>query len=191
MHCVQFTEKKGGMLLRDLNRYVDICKKELDSIGIQYRTPDKWESSGRLKTTLGYTSLRYNNINDKRKGIISSVPKIVISKRVLNDEYPERFLKETIIHELIHTLDGCNNHGKRFQHFAGKVRNELGYNVGTYASQEERELYYRMFEKKKREYSIECPECGYRWSYKIKCKTYKNAEHYFCPDCRVNLKRVV
>lgn len=177
----------GEMLLRDLNKYVNICKRELDSVGIPYKNPDKWIASGKLKRSLGYCALSYNSQREKRKGLISSVPKIVISKRILNDNFPEKYLKETIIHELIHTCNGCGNHGREFQRMAKHVNQELGYSVGTYASREETDYYNQLYSQKENKYFIKCPECGRRWGFKIKGKSYKHPEQYRCSKCKATL----
>ena len=176
--------------MRDLNKYVDICKKELDSIGIQYRNPDKWIVSGKLTKSLGYSEIYYDGISNKTKGIISKIPKIVISKRILNDKYPEKYLKETIIHELIHTCDGCTDHGSGFKRIARIINKELGYNIKRCASPDEAKIYHEMYKPKERKYSIECPKCGSRWNYKIKCNTYKHPERYRCSRCKATLRQI-
>ena len=41
-------------------------------------------------------------------------------------------IKETIIHELIHTLDDCFNHGKNFKYVCDVVLRKVGYDCFSY-----------------------------------------------------------
>lgn len=41
-------------------------------------------------------------------------------------------IEDTIIHELIHTIEGCFNHGKNFRFWANKINNLFGYNIGRF-----------------------------------------------------------
>ena len=177
--------------MRDLNKYVGICKQELDSIGIPYKNPEKWVASGRLTKAFGNCHIQYNNIYDKKRGIIGCIPRITISKRVLDERVPEKFLKETIIHEMIHTCDGCGDHGYKFNRYASQINVMLGYNIGVTASAEETKVINNLYEPKKRIYSIECPVCKGRINYKIKCKAYKHPERYICRKCKATLRRVI
>ena len=44
----------------------------------------------------------------------------------------EKGIKETIIHELIHTLDDCFNHGRNFKYVCDVVLRKVGYDCFSY-----------------------------------------------------------
>ncbi len=83
---------------------------------------------------------------------------IEVSKWVmeLNDEK----IKNTIIHELIHCLPDCNNHGKEFKKYAKIINEKLGYNIS------------RLGDKKQdfEDSNIEFNENYIKYNYKIKCE---------------------
>ena len=63
---------------------------------------------------------------------------IEISSRLLEDGVSESALLNTICHELIHTIKGCNNHGVNFKRAASVVNVYHGLNVKTRTSEEEK-----------------------------------------------------
>ncbi len=68
-------------------------------------------------------------------------------------------IKSTIVHELIHTVEGCFNHGKEFQSIANWLSRAYGIELGTRASKKEMALSeeYRIAKAK---YIIRCKKCG-------------------------------
>ena len=68
-------------------------------------------------------------------------------------------IKSTIVHELIHTVEGCFNHGKEFQSIANWLSRVYGIELGTRASKNEMALSeeYRIAKAK---YVIKCKKCG-------------------------------
>ena len=52
---------------------------------------------------------------------------IEISPWVMNLD--ENIIKNTIMHEIIHCLPGCNNHGKTFKQYAKYINEQLGYDI--------------------------------------------------------------
>ena len=68
-------------------------------------------------------------------------------------------IKSTIVHELIHTVEGCFNHGKEFQSIANWLSRVYGIELGTRASKKEMALSeeYRIAKAK---YIIRCKKCG-------------------------------
>lgn len=68
-------------------------------------------------------------------------------------------IKSTIVHELIHTVEGCFNHGKEFQSLARWLSSVYDIELGTRASKNEMALSeeYRISKAK---YVIRCKKCG-------------------------------
>lgn len=82
---------------------------------------------------------------------------IEISPWVMNLE--DNIIKNTIIHELIHCIPYCNNHGEEFKKYANLINNRYGYNVSRVGNKKED------FEKSNIEYDE--PQ---NYNYKIICK---------------------
>ena len=86
---------------------------------------------------------------------------IEISKWVL--DLNDSVIKNTIMHEIIHCLPYCNNHGKEFKKYANYINENLGYNITRLGNKEED------FKKSNLEYNekinnykykIMCNKCG-------------------------------
>lgn len=96
----------------------------------------------RSKTTLGVCRCR-NFLGEKSFNI-------VVSKYLLNSNI--KTIKNTLAHELIHTVDGCFNHGYNFMNYAQEVNRKLGYNVS--------DKYRGDDFKKNYKWKITCTKCG-------------------------------
>lgn len=90
-----------------------------------------------------------------------STHNIEISKWVM--ELNDSIIKNTIIHEIIHCMPYCNNHGFEFKKYAKFINEKLGYNIATLGNKEEdykkSNLEY-IKEIKKYNYKIVCERCG-------------------------------
>lgn len=112
---------------------------------------------------------------------------IEISRWVLdlNDE----IIKNTIIHELIHCLPGCNNHGREFKKYASIVNNKLGYNISRLGDKEKdfekSNIEYKQNEKNYK-YKICCIECNQLYYRKRLAKNF--LAKYRCGKCKGKLK---
>ena len=106
---------------------------------------------------------------------------IEISKWVM--ELEESIIKNTIIHELIHCLPYCNNHGKYFQFYAKKINEQLGYCITRTGNKREdyakSNIAYQ--EEEKYNYQIQCEECGQVFYRKRLAKNF--VKKYRCKKC--------
>ena len=96
--------------MKDLLKLVRECKEELDAIGIEYRTVRNWTVNTRSKRRWGQC-----------KVVSSDVFDINISVRLLADQVSDTAAKDTIIHELLHTVEGCLKHTGKWKALAEKV----------------------------------------------------------------------
>lgn len=110
--------------------------------------------------------------------------KIEICERFANaNEVKRKKLVEVAIHELIHTIPKCMNHGKLFKENMYKVNYATDYNVST------REDKIDMSEEKFKtaRFIFECKDCNTRYSYQRACSTVtgikRNPEDYRCGCC--------
>jgi len=90
-------------------------------------------------------------------------------------------LKTVLMHELLHTVKGCFNHGKKWKLMAATVNREMGLNIKTTAempagseSNTSNPVY---------RYKIVCQSCG-NTSYRVKrSKVIEHPENYRCAKC--------
>ena len=92
-------------------------------------------------------------------------------------------IKNTIIHELIHCLPYCNNHGKEFKKYAKYINQNLGYNIATLGNKKEdyikSNIQYNENELYK--YKIICNKCGQEFYRKRLNKNF--LRKYRCGKC--------
>ena len=102
----------------------------------------------------------------------------------LNDE----IIKNTIIHEIIHCLPDCNNHGKEFKRYCKLINEKLGYNISRVGRPEED--YKKSNLEFKQEipafkYVIECENCKQIYYRQRMAKNF--TKKYRCGKCRGKL----
>lgn len=147
-------------MTRKLLELKDDCMYELDSIGLadMIGEIETWYVDKRATRRLGVCKHRksmgyvYNNIG--------------ISSWLLKD-FDEKTIKNTIIHEILHTFEGCNNHGYKWQKYADIVNTKLGYNIKRLSSLEticeNNDIDYNKYENVHYKYKGTCKKCGYVW----------------------------
>lgn len=95
-------------------------------------------------------------------------------------------LKETLLHELLHTCPGCRNHGPLWKSYAAVVNQALGTSIQRTVKVEEAFSPLRREEVK---YVLRCQSCGREIKRLRMCKVVKTPWRYRCL-CGGKLKRV-
>ena len=119
------------------NQRYGCCKQEQPDLKTKYI-----EKVGRKKI------IRYAKFNKHN---------IEISPWLL--ELDDNIIKNTIIHEIIHCMPNCNNHGEEFKKYAKYINNKLGYNISRVGDKKQDYI------KSNIEYKEE-----EKYNYHIKCK---------------------
>ena len=136
-----------------LNELFNECIDELNSININV------EKSRKTKTEI---EVKINTRSKKRYGCCKKISKdrfqIEVSQWVMN--LNEDIIKNTIMHELIHCLPRCNNHGETFKNYAKIINEKLGYHIARVGNKE------RDFVKS----NLEFEEKEIKYNYKIICE---------------------
>lgn len=101
------------------------------------------------------------------------------------DDSGEQLIKSVIAHELVHTLPGCMNHGRRFHEKGNLVKRLMGYTIDTKADVDG-SAYFRKY-LPKTNYMLKCDNCGNEISKPTLSDPVKNPFKYRCPKCRGNL----
>lgn len=99
-------------------------------------------------------------------------------------------IKNTIMHELIHCIPFCNNHGKEFKKYAKYINQKLDYHITTKGNIEEdyKASQLEYVEVNDYKYKIQCQNCGqviYR-----KRLNPSLIKRYRCGKCKGKLKLI-
>lgn len=111
--------------------------------------------------------------------------KIEISDRLLQDEVDIKAVKNTMTHEILHTVNGCMNHGANWQAVADRMNRKYPdiYNIKRTTSCEEKGI--EAVPPRADRWELTCQSCGKTWRYKRAPKY--NINSYHCP-CGGNIK---
>ena len=113
---------------------------------------------------------------------------ISISNRLLADDVPDEWAMNTIVHEVLHTVDGCMNHGALWKRYANMMNRRYGYNVKRTSSYPE--LENNAYGRSRYKYAVTCNNCGTEWKFTKKTKSIKIIRgeipwgYCQCPICR-------
>lgn len=175
--------------MHDLNQCYVECVEKLNKIGIHVPT-EKITSvtvNTRASRKFGSTKTikRYNYMTDRYE--VSSC-KIEISLSLLFDENPISELENTMLHELLHTMPDCQNHGAKWKRYAAMVNNAYGYNIERCGTTEN--LIVDPFAERREKYAVECQGC-HKIIYRQKMSpVITNCARYRCGACGGELKRI-
>lgn len=159
-----------------LQKLYNECRNELKSIGIDI---DNISQVGEIDISLSkrsvkrYGCCRQEDPDIKTKHITRrgrhikicydryNKHHIEISRWVM--ELDETIIKNTIMHEMIHCLPGCNNHGTNFKNYASYINKKLGYEIKRLG---DKAADYRYS-------NVEFTDDETRYRYKIECQNCK------------------
>lgn len=114
--------------MKDLQATATKCIKMLNDIGIHPTvTPSQFTVNTRATRRFGQAKKangRWYNIN--------------INHWLLDDNSPQEGLENTVLHELLHTVDGCNGHTGKWLRLARQVKSVYGYDITRTSTAEEK-----------------------------------------------------
>ena len=180
-----------------LHRLYRECIKELNMVGIDIldeKYYGKIDVSISKRNNKRYGCCRQEEPDKRYKAIIKRGRRkiiryerfnkhhIEISKWVL--ELEDNIIKNTIIHELIHCIPYCNNHGIEFKKYAKLINNTYGYDISRVGDKK------KDYEKSNLEYNE-----GQKYNYMVVCKGCKQefyrqrinkdfVKKYICGKCK-------
>ena len=109
---------------------------------------------------------------------------IQVSQSILGDP---QLLRATLVHELLHTCYGCQNHGKRWKAYAQTAGEALGLSITRTVKAEGEAQPLRREEMK---YFLCCEQCGVVIGRYRMCKLVKYPWRYRCAACGGKLQRI-
>ena len=175
--------------MRNLYEYGKQCMNELDAINIPYSKSVYFIANNRAKKRWGRCESHGNQYS------------IEINSLLLDERNSEDGLKNTIIHELLHTIKGCMNHGTKWKNYADKVNRTYHYDISRCNSYQDKGICEEIIEKVKREteiknaakpiYGVRCEKCGHEYIRHKLSKIITNPEDYRCgmPNCNGHIVR--
>lgn len=170
--------------MKNLTKLFNECIADCDSLGIKYGHITNVSVNTRAKRRWGQTKThrpyKYSTCHKDYTFDIS------ISNRLLEDDVEDMVAKNTIMHEILHTVEDCQNHGDKWKAMADKVNRTYGYNVKRCTSSEEKGIEPVKITHNKN-YVITCQKCGvtvirHRMSDFVKypyCYSHKGCGGYF------------
>ncbi len=159
--------------MRNLKEYTIRCMKELEAVGIEY---------GNI------IEVKVNTRAKKRWGQCRAVPggySININAVLLDERNDEQGLKETIIHELLHSCKGCMNHSEKWKRLATKVNRAYNYNIKRCSTAEDKGVQEETtpISLHTVNYVIKCNKCGCTYTRTRMSKVVQHPERYRCRCC--------
>ena len=165
--------------MKDLKKLAAECENDLLSIGIQPGIVNRWIINTRAKCRWGLCTT-----------VSPGLYNISIAERLLHDEVEDQAAKDTILHELLHTVKGCRGHKGLWKELANKVNRMLPqYNIKRITSAEEKGIKIIRCVRTNH-YTVRCVECGKEYHREKKSKLIQHPEKYRCGICSSPLERV-
>lgn len=170
--------------MRDLQLITKKCIEEVEAAGITLGTIRFIKENNRFSRTWGCCKRIVINY-DYCKPVYGF--DIEISSKLLRDTTSLEGLKNTIIHELLHTVKGCFNHGTEWKYYADIMNRKYNYNIKRVTSNAEKDFVLSNDDYK---YIVKCPKCGKEWGFHRICNVAKYPSIYLCKKCNENLIRI-
>lgn len=161
--------------MKDLMKLANECIADLLSAGMRIRRVRNWKAGTKSKRQWGLCEAVGDGLFD-----------ISISEMLLQDDVDDQQVKNTIAHELLHTVEGCMNHG-RYWHKLAKLVNQRcpQYNIKDRASADEKGIHidYR--------YILRCTRCGSQAGRHRRSRFVDHYEEYICSKCGGKFERIL
>ncbi len=172
------------------------CVKELSQINIDILNDEKYGKIDIIvskRNNKRYGCCKQEDPDEIYKKVTKKGFKRIIKYEKFNKHYIEispwvmqlddKIIKNTIMHELIHCLPYCNNHGKQFKKYSELINTRLGYDISRTGNRqkdyEKSNIEFAEIEKFK--YKIICKGCKQEFYRK---RLYKNfIKRYRCGKC--------
>ena len=165
--------------MKDFQKLIHECELDLDLLGIKYSKNIVWSVNTRAKSRWGLC---------KRTGINKF--EINIAACLLDDATENQMAKNTIVHELLHTVSGCMGHKGKWKILADYINYKLPqYTVKRVTNFEEKGVQAPKRETNYR-YVLRCKNCGLEIGRQRESKGIKNYKNYRCAKCHGELERL-
>lgn len=110
---------------------------------------------------------------------------------LFDESTSEKGVKETIIHEILHTCEGCMNHGREWNRLGAIMERKYGYDISRTATAEDvgvDQTVYEAYRTSKAKYKIVCDDCGETTYRNRASNVTKYISQYRCAKCHGSLR---
>ena len=152
----------------DLAIYANRAKIMLDELHIEYDKTAPCHFEETKSPWWGICRRRKNNTFD-----------IAISTKLLYSNKIEEAIMSVVLHEYLHTVRGCFNHGKLWKYYASIIRNRFGVDITREASYNDCGIDEEYADFK---YKVVCNTCG-EISYYKRAGSIVNGRQCICTKC--------
>ncbi len=158
--------------MKNPNKFIDECRSELKLLGISHGKIRNVTVNTRAKCHWGECRKVSANIFD-----------ISISALLLDDNADIGPLKNTVMHELLHTVPGCFKHTGKWKALANLINEKLPeYNIARTMSADDAGIKHISKEPVYR-YILQCQNCSALIKRQRKSKVITNYKNYRCSKC--------
>lgn len=144
--------------------------------------------------TLPYIEYKLNNRLHRALGqctkkssthYIIELSEIFFNKYIEHNELDK--IENTLLHEMVHALPKCMNHGVYWQTYSDKIGTKFGYEIDRVATVDN---VIQEVKEEKAKYVTECSCCNRLNYYYRKPKLWDNMDRYSCGKCggKINKK---
>ena len=167
----------------------DECIEELENLNIPIADDIYFKIRQDLSSSFATCIRRTNWLNGSYEYEIEINKSLI--EMYLNKTISEKVVKDTIVHELLHTIKGCMNHGKLWKTYAKIVNSVYGYNIQRCSSYKEMGITDSnlLDTLKNTRYKLECKQCGQVISRNRMCDVIRYYDRYKC-RCGGKFKRI-
>lgn len=158
------------------NELVVECKQMLEDIKIIIPQNITFNTNSRYTRRLG-NCRRFIATNNFEISIATHV--------VIGDDVDYTTTKNTLLHEMLHTLDGCFNHGKTWKYYASLVKKNYGFDISR--TGEITKKHQDVLNMGKVIKTLKCESCGKEFSFPETSKYIKKYNDFTC-KCGGDLK---
>lgn len=164
--------------MKNLNKLYHDCLWDIHSLGINTGKINSIAINTRAKKRWGLTKMNPDGSFD-----------ININASLLRDDLDDMAAKNTIAHEILHTVKGCFDHKALWQSYADKVNRAYGYNIKRCTAASEKGLEpVGHVRNENYKYMLTCVDCGGKSYFKRASKAVQHPEWYRCGRCNGKLK---
>lgn len=161
--------------MKDLQKLANECIADLTAARMRIRTVRNWKVGTNSKNLWGLCQTVGDGVFD-----------ISISEQLLADDLDDQQAKNTIAHELLHTVEGCMNHGRYWNKLASIVNTRYPqYCIKRTTSPAEKGIHieYR--------YLLRCTKCGNQLGRHKRSRFVEHPENYICSKCGGKFERIL
>lgn len=163
--------------MRDLQQYAILCMQKLDALHIKYADNISFVVNTRAKR-------KWGQCKPTGDGYVISINQVLLDER-----NAEHGLIETLLHELLHTVDGCVAHGNEWQALVQRVNQTYGYNIKRTNNSNDKGVLEETLDREYL-YQIQCTQCGALVQRMRTSKFVQHPERYYCARCGGKFVRI-